>query len=92
LQKEVAFYYFGPKVITWTVKLPGYNIRPSYRLKSIKQKFTSEVNAFLEEDISAFATSFEVSVNLDDVKFESVHGLTLILSPYPPSPLKGISA
>jgi len=62
LQKGVAFYYFGSKFITWTVKLPGYNIRPSYRLKSIKQIFTSEVNTFLEEDISVFVTSFEVSV------------------------------
>ena len=93
MQKEVAFYYFGSKFITWTVKLPVYNIRPSYRFNSIKQKFSSEINTFLKEDILAFATSFDVTANLDDVKFESVHGTpgvnaNFVLVP----PLKGMSA
>lgn len=74
LQKDVAFYYFGSKFITWMVKIPVYNLRPSYHLKGIKQKFESKVKNFIEEDVEAFATAFGVSVKLDDIKFESFHG------------------
>ena len=62
-------------------------------LQLYKQKFSSEINTFLKEDILAFATSFDVTANLDDVKFESVHGTpgvnaNFVLVP----PLKGMSA
>ena len=95
LQKEVVFYYFGSKLITWMVKIPIYNLRPNYHYKFIKQKFESTVKSFIEEGIEAFATSIgsSVKINIDDVKFESVHGGTgnytnFVLVP----PMKGLPA
>ena len=94
LQKEVAFYYFGSKYVTWTVKLPEYSLRPSYRFKSIKHKFPSGITTFIQEDVEGFAASFGVLVpEIDDVRFESVYGSTgnytnFILVP----PMKGVAA
>lgn len=76
------------------MKILGYNLRPNYRLKTIKQKFSSSIIAFIQEDIEAFASAFGISVpQMDEIKFESVYGSAgnydnFVLVP----PVKGISA
>ena len=54
--------------------MPDYRLRPSYRVKTIKHKFTTAITSFIEEDIGGFAAdAFGVSVETDKIKFESVY-------------------